>query len=212
MNMGEIIKKLRLQKGLTQEELGKVIGVQKSAIRKYESGAVENLKRSSIEKLAEFFGVTPSYLMGWQDEDQSAAIYSFENIHPITTKRIPMLGNIACGVPTYAAENRESYIKVGTDINADFCLTARGDSMIGARIHDGDIVFCRAQESVENGEIAVVLIGDEATLKRVYFYPEKEKLVLQAENPQYEPFVYVGSELQEVRILGKAIAFQSDIR
>lgn len=66
-NMGAIIKQLRLQKGLTQEELGKVIGVQKSAIRKYESGMVQNIKRSSIKKLADFFGVSPSYLLGYED-------------------------------------------------------------------------------------------------------------------------------------------------
>ena len=123
-----------------------------------------------------------------------------------------MLGEIACGNPIFADEDRESYVKAGTNVNADFCLTARGDSMIGARIFDGDIVFCRSQSTVENGEIAVVVIEDEATLKRVYFYPEKKKLVLQAENPKYEPFVYVGDELSEIRIMGKAIAFQSDIK
>ena len=83
--------------------------------------------------------------------------------------------------------------------------------MIGARINDGDIVFCRSQSTVENGDVAVVIVGDEATLKRVYFYPEKKKLVLQSENPKYEPFVYVGEELADVHILGKAIAFQSDV-
>ena len=60
-------------------------------------------------------------------------------------------------------------------------------------------------------QIAAVIIGDEATLKRVYYYPDKQKLVLQAENPKYEPFVYVGSELDEINIIGKAIAFQSDV-
>ena len=99
----------------------------------------------------------------------------------------------------------------GTDINADFCLKAKGDSMTGARIMDGDIVFIKETPIVNNGDIAAVVIGDEATLKRVYFYPEKGKLVLQAENPKYEPLVYVGEELNEIRILGKAIAFQSDI-
>ena len=122
-----------------------------------------------------------------------------------------MLGDIACGKPIFANEERESYVQAGMNIKADFCLTARGDSMIGARIHDGDIVFCRSQTMVDNGEIAAVIIGEEATLKRVYYYPEKKKLVLQAENPKYEPFVYVGSELDEITILGKAIAFQSDI-
>lgn len=84
--------------------------------------------------------------------------------------------------------------------------------MTGARIMDGDIVFCRQQDMVNNGEIAVVLIADEATLKRVYYYPDKKKLVLQAENPKYEPFVYIAEELDQIRILGKAVAFQSDIR
>ena len=99
----------------------------------------------------------------------------------------------------------------GTDINADFCLKAKGDSMTGTRILDGDIIFIKQMPMVNNGEIAAVIIGDEATLKRVYYYPEKQKLVLQAENPKYEPLVYIGEELNEIRILGKAVAFQSDI-
>lgn len=99
-----------------------------------------------------------------------------------------------------------------TDIRADFCLRACGDSMINARIYDGDIVFIREQPMVEKGEIAAVIINDEATLKRVYYYPEQNKIILNPENPAYEPFVYVGEELNSIRILGKAIAFQSDVR
>ena len=83
--------------------------------------------------------------------------------------------------------------------------------MTGARIFDGDIVFIREQATVDNGQVAAVIIGDEATLKRVYFYPEKSKLVLQAENAKYEPLVYVGDELSDIHILGKAVAFQSDV-
>lgn len=90
-------------------------------------------------------------------------------------------------------------------------MTARGDSMVGARIKDGDIVFIRQQEMVNNGEIAAVIINDEVTLKRWYFYPNKQKLVLSPENPAYEPFVYVGEELNEIRCLGRAIAFMSNL-
>ena len=213
IEFGNRVKQKRLDLQLTQEELAKAAGyTSRSSINKIELGQVD-LPQSKIIAIAEALHTSPAYLVGWSsDEELKSDIFTFDNIRPITTKRIPMLGEIACGKPSYASEDRESYIKVGTDINADFCLTARGDSMTGARIYDGDIVFCRSQDTVNNGEIAVVLIGDEATLKRVYFYPEKQKLVLQAENPQYEPFVYIGSELQEVRILGKAIAFQSDIR
>ena len=97
------------------------------------------------------------------------------------------------------------------DIDADFCLTAKGDSMINARIYDGDIVFIKKMPIVDNGDIAAVIIDDEATLKRVYYYPEKNKLVLQAENPKYEPFVYLNEELEQIRILGKAVYFMSKL-
>ena len=136
------------------------------------------------------------------------------NIFPIELKRFPMLGEIACGKPKYTNEDRESYIMSGTNIDADFCLKAVGDSMINARILDGDIVFIRKQDIVENGEIAAVVVNNEseATLKRVFYYPEKSLLILKPENPAYEDFIFQNEELNEVHILGKAIAFQSDVR
>ena len=83
--------------------------------------------------------------------------------------------------------------------------------MVGARIFDGDIVFIRSQSSVDNGEIAAVIINDEATLKRVYYYPNEEKLILNPENPKYAPLLFMGDELNSVKILGKAVAFQSSL-
>ena len=206
MDIGKYIKDLRTQKGISQEELGKFIGVQRAAVQKWESGRTQNLKRATIKKLAEYFSVNPASFIS--DED---SILSFNNIKPISTKRIPLLGEIACGEPIHC-NAEHSYINTNDDIDADFCLIAKGDSMIGARIYDGDYVFCREQPTVENGEIAAVIIDDEATLKRVYYYPEESKLVLNAENSKYSPIVYVGEELNQTRILGKAIAFQSTIR
>ena len=113
------------------------------------------------------------------------------------------------GEPIYADEDKESYVMADMDINADFCLTAKGDSMINARINDGDIVFIRKMPMVNNGDIAAVIIDDEATLKRVYYYPEKNKLILSPENPEYEPLVYINEELNDIRILGKAVYFMS---
>lgn len=163
-----------------------------------------------IEKLANYFGISKSDLI--EDDYSAESLYDrFNNIIPIQTQRIPLLGEIACGKPIYADEDRESYVEVGTDIKADFCLKARGDSMIGARIQDGDIVFIRNQPMVDNGEIAAVIIEDEATLKRVFYFREENKLVLNPENPKFAPLVYVGEELNHIRILGKAIAFQSDL-
>ena len=83
--------------------------------------------------------------------------------------------------------------------------------MIGARIYDGDLVFIKKQSRVENGEIAVVLVEDSATLKRVYLYPDEEKIVLNPENPKYKPLVFTGEELSQIQILGKAVAFQSEV-
>ena len=123
-----------------------------------------------------------------------------------------MLGNIACGEPIFAEEDFEGYIELEDGIKADFCLRAKGDSMIGARIYDGDIVFIKSQSMVENGEIAVALIGDEATLKRVMYYPDKNMLILKPENTNYQDIVLIGEELNTVRILGKAVAFQSLVR
>lgn len=213
MNVGQRIKLRREQLNMSAEELGNKIGKAKTTIYRYELGQIEKLPTSVLEAVATALMTSPSYLMGWTDDPNiREQTTQFNNIFPIQTQRIPMLGDIACGKPIFANEERESYVQAGMNIKADFCLTARGDSMIGARIHDGDVVFCRSQSMVDNGEIAVVIIGDEATLKRVYFYPEKKKLVLQAENPKYEPYVFVGSELDDISILGKAVAFQSDVR
>lgn len=211
--IGDRIKSKREGLGMTQGELAQKVGyTSHSSIAKAESGAID-LPQSKIEAIAKALQTSPAYLLGLTQHDATPVWQTqvFENVTPIHTQRVPMLGEIACGKPIWANEERESYVQAGVNLKADFCLTARGDSMIGARIHDGDIVFCRSQNMVENGEIAAVIIGDEATLKRVYYYPDKQKLVLQAENPKYEPFVYVGSELNEINIIGKAVAFQSDV-
>lgn len=209
--MDNIIKKLRIEKKITQSELANKLGLVRSAICNYESGRRQP-DPETLNKLADYFNVSVDYLLGRTESKNTIDFARYDNIFQINVEQIPLFGEIACGKPIFASEDRESYILSGTKIKADFCLIAKGDSMINARIHDGDIVFVKQQEMVNNGDIAVVLIGDEATLKRVYYYPEKSKLVLNPENPKYEPFVYIGAELNEIKILGKAIAFQSDVK
>lgn len=211
MGMAERIKERRKALGYTQTELGLKLGLQASAIAKYENGRVKNMKRSVIANMAKVLECSPAYLMGLEDEE---TFISLQNIYPIELKRFPLVGEIACGKPKYANEDRESYIMAGTDIKADFCLKASGDSMVGARILDGDIVFIRKQEVVDNGEIAAVVVNNdnEATLKRLFYYKEKSLLILKAENPTYEDLIFQGEELNEVHILGKAVAFQSDVK
>ena len=199
------LKELRKSKGMTLDELAEIIGTSKQTIHRYENGIITNVPPEKVESLANALGTTPGELMGWDTEPIAVP----ENIIPMSVKQLPVLGDIACGMPIYAEERHEAFVTVSDKFDADFCLTARGDSMVGARIYDGDIVFIRSQSSVENGEIAAVILGDEATLKRVYYYPNEGKLILSPENPRYAPLVYVGQELDNVKIIGKAIAFQS---
>ncbi len=205
------IRRLREEKGLSQEELAKLTGyTSRSSIAKIEKGEVD-LARSKIIAFANALGTTPGNLLGWDEDDN---IVSLTNVYPIELKRFPLLGDIACGEPIFAEEDRESYIMAGADIKADFCLRARGDSMVNARIHDGDIIFIRRQDIVENGEIAAVVVNSdsEATLKRFYYYREKALMILKPENSNYPDQIYTGEELDEVHVLGKAVAFQSDVR
>ena len=125
-------------------------------------------------------------------------------------KNVPLLGTIACGEPILAEENIENYVTVDVKANVDFALKCKGDSMINARIFDGDIVYIHSQPDVENGEIAAVLIGNEATLKKVHKYPNK--LVLSPCNPMYDDLVYSEEQLNDIRILGKAVIFVSTVR
>lgn len=189
-----------------------------------ESGVGKNFKSNmsyaepslgKLNLLANYFEVTIEYLIGETNERIKSNTFDISSIPGAflpKTKKLPFLGSIACGKPIFAEEDFNGYIDVIEGVQADFCLQAKGDSMIGARIYDGDIVFIRKQETVYNGEIAVVLIEDEATLKRVYYYPEKNTLILKPENSNYEDTIFTGEELNNISILGKAVAFQSLIR
>lgn len=143
--------------------------------------------------------------------DEIEALLKEMNIHPLPpTKKVPLLGKIACGEPITAEENIDDYVDVPEYVHADFALTCQGDSMINARIMDGDIVYVRQQPEVENGEIAAVLIDGEATLKRVFY--GKGTIMLQAENPTYQPMMFSKEEILDVRILGKATYFLSKVK
>jgi len=202
------LKELRRKAGLTLEEVAERLGTSKQTIHRYENGVIANIPHEKIERLAEVLGATPAELMGWE----GSGVYSYDNVMPIKKKKLRMIGTISCGEPIYAEEEYGSFVTINADIDASFCLRAKGDSMVGARIYDGDLVFIREQDTVDNGEIAAVIINDEATLKRVYYYPDESKIVLSPENPKYAPFVYIKEELNSIKILGKAVAFQSVIR
>lgn len=202
---------LKIRK-MTAAELSRLAEVNEGAISQYKKGAYK-ATQENLDRLANTLNVSVAWLMGADvpmENGNVIDIFSIPNIFPIPkTKKVPRLGTIACGEPILAEQNIEDYDFVEDYIHCDFTLKCQGDSMINARINDGDIVYIKIQSDVDNGNIAAVLIGESATLKRVYKY--SDKLVLQSENPLYEPFVYTGAELSKIRILGKAVGFTSKI-
>ena len=206
--IGERVKARREQLGLSQDELAKKLGYKsRSSINKIESDS-RNLTQSKIKAIADALDTTPSYIMGW---DEEIDIFSFPNIEPLpSTTKIPLIGTIACGEPILAEENVDEYINIGQYVKADFCLRCAGNSMINARIYDGDIVCIKQQPIVENNEIAAVLIDDEVTLKR--FTRQEDIIVLKAENPDFHDIIISASDLKDVRIIGKATYFISKLK
>lgn len=202
MTVGERLKRRRKELGMSAEAVAEKLGCSPSTVYRYENGEINKMGIDKLKPIAEAINTSPAYLMGWEDEETLPANVS--RIEPM--QRIPLVGQIACGMPILAEQNVEDYVDLPGHIRADFALTCKGESMIGAGIRTGDIVYIRKQEEVENGQIAAVMVGnDEATLKRVY---AKEGVVqLVAENPSIAPAVFIGEETAQIHIVGLAVAY-----
>lgn len=192
---------------MNMREVAKALNMPYTTYVNYEKGVREPNSETLIA-MANYYNTSIDYLIG---KTESFYFPADDNVIPMPEiKIIPLIGTIACGEPILAEENIEGYAEAPERIRADFALRCKGDSMINARIFDGDIVYIRQQAAVENGDIAAVLIGDEATLKRVRIYDDH--IVLEPENPLFRPLSYWGEEMNTVRILGKAVAFTSVVR
>lgn len=210
MTKGEKIKAARETAGLTQEELGRLCGTTKQTIYKYEMGKVTNIPLERIEAIAKAVGVTPAYLMDWEEYAHDTSLP--DNAIPVdfsTLKRIPILGQISAGLPLYAEQNIEGYTY--TDLNHGgeyFALRVRGDSMNAARIYENDLLIVRKQDTAEDGEIVVAMVGDdEATVK--YWHRRGNVVMLEPKstNPIHQMQIYDLSETK-IRIIGKVVQNQ----
>lgn len=209
MTTGERLRDRRKQLGFSAEYLAKQLKCSPATIYRYENGDIDKIPVDALIPISRVLLTTPSYLMGWDEQASNDTLPI--NILPLPRMdTVPLLGTIACGDPLLAEENVEAILAKPENVAADFCLRCKGDSMINARIFDGDIVYIRQQPQVEDGEIAAVLIGDEATLKRVHMFTDH--ISLEPENPQYRPLVFWNEDMATVRILGKAVAFTSVVR
>lgn len=214
------INALLAEKGISKQNFYKDCGITSASYSLWNTGKTKP-RMKNLEIIAEYLNVPVSYLVSKADKKESATsisgddarsrFLSVQNIEPVPAfRKKPRLGTIACGKPILAVEDAEEFDFVPDNIDCDFTLRCKGDSMINARIFDGDIVYIRKQPEVENGEIAAVRIGDEATLKRVYY--SGDRLILRAANPLYADMEFDGVDLENVEIMGKAVAFTSLIR
>lgn len=201
MKIGERIKQRREELGLSVDDVAKKLGKHRATIYRYESNEIDKFPTDILEPLATVLLTTPAQLMGWEEAPLPSNVMPMPRMNSV-----PLIGNIACGVPILAEENIEEYVDLPEHIKADFALRCRGESMVNAGIRDGDIVYIKEQCEVANGKIAAVMVGDdEATLKR--FLKNGNVVMLIPENPDYEAKAFVGEEIQQLRILGLAVGY-----
>ena len=196
------IKSRRKELNLTLEQVGDLVGVGKSTVRKWETGDIENMKRDKIVKLAKALRVSPSYIMGIEEEQPQ--------IETLPVKKIPVVSRISAGLPIYSEENLIDYIYFATNkLNSDkeeFGLKVSGDSM-DKIFQDGDIVVVEKDSIVENGQLGVVMInGYNATVKRIRYNGDQVILIPESNNTNHYPQVYGKND--EVKIIGRVVASQ----
>ena len=206
MTIGKRIKQLRMRNNLSQAELGKIAGVTDKAVSTWEQD--QKIPRmGAIEKMALYFGVTKSYIIDGVDDGtrdfEPTIPPGFEPLPEM--QLIPLVGEIACGMPITAEENLDGYVEAPKGRHIDFALTCTGETMVDAGISDGDVVFVRKQPTVENGQIAAVRVNGEATVKRVYI--NGNAMILQPANINFLPQTYAISELDDVAIEGLVVGW-----
>lgn len=205
MSIAENIKRIRLEHGLSQSELGKIAGVSDKAVSTWELG-LKTPRMGAVEKMANYFGITKSAIVDDAPMTSLQKPVVPPGFMPMPeTVQVPLIGSIACGTPITAEQNIKSYVGVPAAWRADFALECHGDSM-APTICDGDVVCIRSQPEVEQGQIAAVRIGEEATLKHCYYQNGVVQLI--ADNPSVcPPMVYTGSDLDEIEVEGLAVGF-----
>lgn len=209
--IASISSRLRLamdEANINQTDLALKAGIDRSAISSYLTERYSP-KQDNILRLARALGVSEVWLMGYDVPMHKELAPLTDILPPPATRKVPLVGTIACGEPIEAIENYDEYAEAPEYIHCDFALKCEGDSMIGARIYDGDIVYIRTQPTVENGQIAAVLIEDKATLKKVYY--QEEGVMLMPANPEMPPLYYDSERMDNsrIRVLGLAVGFTS---
>ena len=205
MSLGDHIRLRRMALGYTVEELARRLGVSRQTVFRYENGQIATVPSEKLRLLSEVLGTTPAVLMSGEPEGLTAI-----PLPPV--KHLPRLDRVVGDQMILAAEAPVDFFVSSEKLAPDFSYIVKGNEMIGARIIAGDMVFLKKQDFVTNGEIALVSVNGEISLRRVYQNLMEAKLILTAENPEVAPLVFLGEETAAVKILGKAVFFQSNIK
>ena len=214
----DIYKNLCLSVGKSATAVAIELGISRGTVSNWKSnGTFPNSE--ILQKIADYFSVSVDYLLTGEtkkspdselseDDNINKIINALKNntdiLSVIPTRKVPILGSIACGTPILAEQNIDGYLDVEVRSNVTFALNCKGDSM-APKLLDEDVVLIHRQPVVENGETAAVLIGEEATLKRVYI--RENSIILAPENLNYEPIHLTGEEMSNVSILGKVVGY-----
>ena len=215
MTLRDKLLKLKTENGLTTEVLSERSGVPKGTINKLLNGETRNPTAQTLKRLADALGCELEFLLSKPSDIPgvyklgSADKPAHPDLIPVRRRKIPLIGSIAAGKPILCEEEVE-ITDCADSVQCDFALRVEGDSMTGARILDGDTVFIRRQDDVDDGQIAAVIIDDRATLKRVYHIPNGLQLL--SENPKYPPMIFTFADHDSIRIIGKAVSFTSTVK
>lgn len=192
--------------GFKQADLVERTGIGKASISNYLAGEYEP-KQKNLYKIAHALNVNPAWLMGY--DVPMSDVPAVSNILPVHRRKIPILGNVAAGEPIFADEEHEEYVIEDDANDCDFALRIAGDSM-EPLLHDGDIVYVRQQDDVNDGEIGILLLDDEAVIKHIYHIPDGVQVVSQ-NAAKYPPKTYTWPNYDTIRILGRAIAYRRNL-
>lgn len=199
------LKELRKQKDVNQSEVAKFIGISQNTYSYWENGKVK-IDNESLQKLADYFGVTIDYLLGRNEKRPTPEQFSSSTDHiPIEDLEmypIPLLGEVVAGIPIEAQQNLEGYIYISFRPKEEyFALRVHGDSMKDAGIFDRSIVICHKQETAENGDVVVAMLNGEETVKR--YKVHGNSVFLMPANSDFMPIPVTPED--EFMILGKVV-------
>lgn len=182
MKLRQILIQYEIEHNLSHDEMIEKIGVGRSTYFRWLSGESTHLKTTTLYKLSQVLGQDVKELLEAEE------------------RKKPILGTVKAGYDLWAEQNIEGYIEIGNEDaqKGDYFLRVTGDSMEGSHIYEGDLVYVQQCSAVDNGSIAIVMIDDEVTLKKVHY--KNDLMILEATNPKYDMRIFTKEEIESVPV------------